>query len=82
MATRGGSHEYIDIDITTGSPMTAVARKSDLITRPHGLTGELWVIYCEDLEKMERVITAPHCMYNILYLKLESVYSTKKQIQT
>ena len=39
----------LNIRITTDTPYLA-------------LTGELWGAYCEDLGKMDRVITAPHCI--------------------
>ena len=38
-----------DIRITTDTPNLA-------------LTGELWGVYCEDFGKIDRFITAPHCI--------------------
>ena len=29
------------------------------------LTGELWGVFCEYCEKTNRVITAPHCTWNL-----------------
>ena len=44
------SESESDIRITTDTPYLA-------------LTVELWGVYCEDLDKIGRVITAPHCIW-------------------
>ena len=32
----------------------------------NALTGELWGVYCNGFDKIDRVITTPHCSWNIL----------------
>ena len=43
-----------DFKLTTATPYLA-------------LMGELWGVYCEDFEKIDRVITALHCIRHILW---------------
>ena len=51
-------------NIIYGTGMTGAKFKSEfkLTTDTPYLTGELWGVYCEILEKIDRVIMAAYCM--------------------
>ena len=49
-------------DITYGTAITVTESESVMRTTKDTLTGELCGVNCEDFEKIDRVITTPHCI--------------------